>query len=76
MQDNAAVSFTVGLVTEEEYLISFAKERLGGAQHTSSGTKRSSDQDAGSGGSKTINELEKLSHMKQNGTLTEEESQN
>ena len=76
----AAVSFTIGLVTEEavEYLISFAKERLGGAQQTNSGTKRSSDQDAGSGGSKTniMDELEKLSHMKQNGTLTEEESQN
>lgn len=73
------VSFTIGLVTEEavEYLISFAKERLGGAQQTNSGTKRSSDQDAGSGGSKTniMDELEKLSHMKQNGTLTEEESQ-
>lgn len=76
----APVSFTIGLVTEEavEYLISFAKERLGGAQQTNSGTKRSSDQDAGSGGSKTniMDELEKLSHMKQNGTLTEEESQN
>ena len=34
----AAVSFTIGLVTEEavEYLISFAKERLGGAQQTNS----------------------------------------
>jgi hypothetical protein len=40
--------------------------------------KSPSGQDARSGGSKTniMDELEKLFHMKQNGTLTEEESQN